>query len=137
MKLEVGMYVRTRRGLIAKFTEVEKTENDEYNKYIFDGKIYWYYEYYNEYVYEEDFEYWFENSVVKISHNIIDLIEVGDYVNGQKVYYDEELDFLYVKCFDRDGEFYQESITKKSFIDNIKTIVTKEQFQDMEYRLGE
>ena len=116
MKLEVGMYVRTRRGLIAKFTEVEKTENDEYNKYIFDGKIYWYYEYYNEYVYEEDFEYWFENSVVKISHNIIDLIEVGDYVNGQKVYYDEELDFLYVKCFDRDGEFYQESITKKSFI---------------------
>lgn len=50
---------------------------------------------------------------------------------------DEELDFLYVQSFDLDGNFYQTSITKKSFIDNIKSIVTKEQFEQMSYKVGE
>ena len=64
-------------------------------------------------------------------------MKVGDYVNGQKIYYDEELDFLYVQSFDGDGEFYQESITKQSFIDNIKSVITHEQIEQMEYRIGE
>ncbi len=39
--------------------------------------------------------------------------------------------------FDGDGEFYQESITKQSFIDNIKSIVTHEQMEQMAYKVGE
>ena len=79
-------------------------------------------------------EYTKEN-VIKASYNIIDILKVGDYVNGQKIYYDEELDFLYVQSFDGDGEFYQESITKQSFIDNIKSVVTHEQMEQMAYKV--
>ena len=79
----------------------------------------------------------FENDAIKASYNIIDILEVGDYVNGQEVYYDEELDLLYVQSFDADGEFYQESITKQSFIDNIKSVITHEQIEQMAYKVGE
>lgn len=75
--------------------------------------------------------------IVKASYNIIDILEVGDYVNGQEVYYDEELDLLYVQSFDANGEFYQESITKQSFIDNIKSVITHEQMEQIAYKVGE
>lgn len=76
-------------------------------------------------------------NIIKASYNIIDILEVGDYVNGQRIYYDEELNFLYVQSFDGDGEFYQESITKQSFIDNIKSVITHEQMEQMAYKVGE
>ena len=73
-------------------------------------------------------EYTKEN-VVKTSHNIIDLIEVGDYVNGHEVKskqsgvkrIDIGEDENYVWLYEND----------------IKSIVTKEQFENMEYRIGE
>ena len=58
MKLEVSMYVRTNSGLIAKYIGYER------EKYIFDNDIYWMYEYYNDYIYEEDFEEWFKEKQV-------------------------------------------------------------------------
>lgn len=79
-EIEVGEYVRTEKGLIAKYLGFEKDDNDmEYNKHLFDNKIYWYYEYYNEYVYEEDWEQFKEN-IVKHSKQLIDLIEVKDVI---------------------------------------------------------
>ena len=132
MKLEPNMYVRTKNGLIAKYIGYKKSEDDiEFSKYNFDGKIYWYYEYYNDYVYEEDFEEWFEEEVIKTSHNIIDLIEVGDYVNGYLVL--NVLDFndnTRILSLER---IYDNKITEE----DIKSIVTKEQFESMEYRLGD
>lgn len=132
MKLEVGMYVRG-------------------NYFAYRGKIGKIIKNYN-----NDLEIAYKNGILKTtvgsflddnkdingrqyvaSFNIIDLIKEGDYVNGQEVYYDEELDFLYVQSFDSDGNFYQTSITKQSFIDNIKSIVTKEQFEQMSYKVGE
>ena len=129
--LKPNMYVRTKSGLIAKYIGYEKEENDiEFSKYNFDGKIYWYYEYYNEYVYEEVFEYWFENSVVKSSYNIIDLIEVGDYVNG--MYVEDVLEtFVNVAT---GSNYFQ---TPTLYENDIKSIVTKEQFESMSYRIGE
>lgn len=129
MKLELkeNMYIRNCYGRIAKI------------EYIEDNTAYcdnWLYHSYEDYITfinlndEEDI-----NEITKASYNIIDLIEEGDYINGQKVYYDEELDFLYVQSFDSDGNLYQTSITKKSFIDNIKTIVTKESYSSVEYRV--
>lgn len=79
----------------------------------------------------------FPQDFVKASYNIIDILEEGDYVNGQEVYYDEELNFLYVQSFDTDGEFYQENIAKQSFIDNIKSVITHEQMEKMAYKVGE
>ena len=70
----------------------------------------------------------FEN-IVKSSPNIIDLIEVGDYVNGRKVYKNDENDYLYLIGFDADGDFYEDSIK------DIESIVTKEMFEQMEYKI--
>lgn len=124
MKLEENMYVRTRYGNIAKI--INKNDYREPSlKYGVEAS------------YLKDIMFIGDDDIVKASYNIIDILEVGDYVNGQKVYYDEELNFLYVQSFDADGEFYQESITKQSFIDNIKSVITHEQIEQMAYRVGE
>ena len=153
MKLEVGMYVRTKKGLIAKYTGYEKDEeNDEYNRYQFDGKIYWYYEYYNNYVYEENFQEWFEEKVVKVGHNIIDLIEEKDLIEIEyySPRYEERITRLFEVDFRHknnitfcnahcqlnifDGEWDKHDQLLKPVI---KSIVTKEQFENMGYKVGE
>ena len=78
------------------------------------------------------------DNFIKSSPNIIDLIEVGDYVNGQLV--------KHIAYF----EGVEEPIKKLIFADEyhliptevceqneIKSIVTKEQFENMEYKVGE
>lgn len=144
MKLEVGMYVRTKNGLIAKYIGYEKSEDDiEFSKYNFDGKIYWYYEYYNDYVYEEDFEEWFKEEVIKTSHNIIDLIEEDDLIKCQ---FGEQTLILQVGArykenswikgvFTPDNEFWAlEALIQE---DILHSIVTKEAFQSTEYKVGD
>lgn len=72
-----------------------------------------------------------EEELLKSSSNIIDLIEVGDYVNGYKV-----VDIA--KAPKR--AVYIEDVKQKSGLipytrDNIKSILTKEQFESMEYKV--
>lgn len=75
---------------------------------------------------------WLLNNNAKHSKNITDLIEVGDYVNGYKVEKIED-GYIYVDyCWD--CELYT-LVTNDS--DNIKSIVTKEQFANMEYKVEE
>ena len=104
MELSVGMYVRTKDGCIEKICAIE-----------------------NEHIYtDEDYLAWYasSNAFSKASYNLIDLIEVGDYVNGFPVIHKEN-DIL--KC----GLLVQ-------FKENeIKSIVTKEQFSSMEYKVNE
>lgn len=76
-------------------------------------------------VYEQD---WFDSSAVEnFSDKIIDLIEVGDYVNGK-----------YVKKINqyKDGKSI---IALIGIIEgqDIKSIVTHEQFESIEYKLEE
>ena len=112
MKLEVGMYVRTKDG-ISKCIKVTPIRENSF-MYEFDREVY-------EDVY---FLTYSELEKYKSSSNIIDLIEVGDYVNGFPIIHKEN-DIL--KC----GLLVQ-------FKENeIKSIVTKEQFSSMEYRLGD
>ncbi len=116
MKLEVGMYVRLVNDVedivvINKIANVfETTILTENNGSIYQG------------------EYTKEN-VVKASYDIIDLIKVGDYVNGREV-----ID-IKLKC----DETIKCLITHGYDITNemIKSIVTKEMFSSMEYRLGD
>lgn len=79
---------------------------------------------------------------IKSSPNIIDLIEVGDYVNGKQV---EWVGYDLYKEHDN-GEL--EGIGEKRVLFNsftkdsvrksgIKSIVTHEQFSQIEYRIGE
>lgn len=114
MEIEVGDYVRTENGKIDKVIGFK------------DDLI----------LFEKDSlcEYKSLNSIVKHSKNIIDLIEVGDYVNGYKVS-DKESTLLCtnVKGIDRSG--YHIPISQ--YGDGIKSIVTKEMFSSMEYKVGE
>ena len=64
--------------------------------------------------------------IINASYDIIDLIEVGDYVNGLIVNDIVEDRFNLVGYFDK---WLEEK--------DIKTIVTKEQFESMEYRIEE
>lgn len=111
MKLEVGQYIRTKDGIIAKCTEIK------INRYMFD-RIILENGYYNDW---EFIDIPKEKSLIKkASNNIIDLIEVGDYVNGEKVY--QENGHLFV------GNWWIEN-------KNIKSIVTKEMFESMQYKV--
>ena len=65
--------------------------------------------------------------IIKSSPNIIDLIEVGDYVNGGLV---EQVNEDYIIVALPDYEDWQ-TITN----DDIKTIVTNEQFERMMYNV--
>lgn len=73
----------------------------------------------------------FEKEEIKTSYNIIDLIERFDLVNGHLVIckmYENEKDIpTIVKCV---GDYYFEE-------KDIKSIVTKEQMEQMEYKVGE
>lgn len=72
--------------------------------------------------------------VKKHSKNIIDLIEVGDYVNGILVTGKEStLLWTEIKGIDRSG--YHIPISQ--YGENIKSIVTKEQFENIEYKVEE
>ena len=68
------------------------------------------------------------------SHNLIDLIEVGDYVNGFKVLeivkgFKVLVDKLELNT--RDGNYYLKQFTNNE----IKSVVTKEVFKANEYRV--
>ena len=108
MKLEVGMYVKTKKGYIYKLSRYE----EDNNRWISSEENDWYPVY--------------ESLVTKANHNIMDLIEVGDYVNGDRV---TQVTSRYVEvCYGRDiCDFINE--------EDIKTIVTKEQFESMKYSL--
>ena len=113
MKLEVGMYVRTKDGI-----ERLKKEND--NGWFFEKSM----------IIKPDN---IEKYIIKASFNIIDLIEVGDYVNGARTN---------GEVVDLNGRRYltlerQLGVYSYLPIDDIKSIVTKEQFSQMEYKVGE
>ena len=70
-----------------------------------------------------------KKDIINYSPNVIDLIEIGDYVNGK---YINEIDIhrKLIYSYERD-DYY---IFKER---DIKSIVTKEQFESVEYRIGE
>ena len=74
---------------------------------------------------QDDFIFMGEDDF-KSSPNIIDLIEVGDYVNGEEV--KEKFDYLLGFECGQDGEYYRDE-------KDIKSIVTKEQFEAMKYEI--
>lgn len=121
MKIEVGDYVRTVDGVIAKVKTIRSYYKTKI--YHFDNTLYqdW----------DDDIDYLKDNNleknIVKHSKNIIDLIEVGDYVNGALiVYIDKKEDEI---CTPE--KIYKLSESK------IERIVTKEQFESVEYKVGE
>lgn len=67
-----------------------------------------------------------KEDIIKSSPNIIDLIEFGDYVNGGQV---REIKKDYIRI--SGGEYNWQFLEKEE----IKSIVTKEMFSSVEYRV--
>ena len=123
MKLEVGMYCRTEDGYIFKYS---KENNIHYNKM---NNTY--------YLLIDNGEYDDCYTIKNFDNSIISLIEVGDYVNGYKVLfidYDlgiKELKHKNIKCINNTED-------RKSFCnEDIKTILTKEQFENNCFWIGD
>ena len=118
-KLEVGMYVRTIGGIIDKV--IIDYEGHCNNPNCNCKHISCKYNYYD------------ENKVIKASHNIIDLIEVGDFVDYE---YPTGLGMLYCK----NAEITEHLLNVFKNGENnheykITSIVTKEQFEKMQFSL--
>lgn len=121
-KIEVGEYVRTDNGIMDKVLGYDETIDIYYCKYINIDHL---------------------NKIgchlnkVKHSKNIIDLIEVGDYVNGDfVVQISKTFGYIFVKTTYYDeltGEEKYQFIKKE----DIKTILTHEQYENNCYRLEE
>ena len=125
--MKVGDYVRSDKGIIAKITNINKT-----GSIVCDRNIY-----YGFNVVSNKRVLCDLSKIIKSSPNIIDLIEVGDYVNGRKVS-KINLDMTFNKeksilCGDFDYDCLETIYTNE----DIKSILTKEQFESMEYRIGE
>lgn len=108
-KIEVGEYVRTKLGEIAKIVDTNMYDNTIYKD--MQGARY----------YLED--------IVNHSKNIIDLIQVGDYVNGRLVLDNVANMYLLVSSSDFNNN--------KIFDYMIKSIVTKENFKNNSYKVVE
>lgn len=115
MKLEEGMYVKYTRGLIngyvpPRIAKITDCSDKDLIK-IDNGQVI------------------LRNDILKASKNIIDLIEVGDYVNGlpvTRICIDDETNEKYLNMFGSISEYRSE---------DIKSIVTKEQFDSMKYEV--
>ena len=90
--------------------------------------------------------YYDENKIAKASNNIIDLIEIGDYVNGWRVNgveREEDGTFLTIGTLtnfvsrNETNPYLTQDYNEADRLCKIKSIVTKEQFESMEYKLEE
>lgn len=134
-EIEVGEYVRTISGNIDKvdalYGMIENT------------------------VHLENHKWQSIKNIVKHSPNLIDLIEVGDYVNGYRVketgiYTEKEVVEIYAVCHNL-KEIENKLVNKKWYIldndylmplrncknDSIKSVITKEQMASIEYKVEE
>lgn len=135
--MEVGEYVRTKDGIVAKIVDVKENPYGEKTIFELDRKINIFnlemsdiYFAYNPMAEETtnkiDTHFGDDKIIIKSSPNIIDLIEVGDYVNGGQV---REIEKDYIRI---SGGSYIWQFLKK---EEIKSIATKEQFKNIEYEV--
>lgn len=112
--MKVGDYVRNENGLIGKIIgfkgDMVETDN------------------------ERLITYKSNHSECKIKERPIDLVEVGDYVNGVKVlgFEKDNTNKVYLQC--GMGTYY---VICTYFEEEIKSIVTREQFESMKYEVNE
>lgn len=112
MKLEIGMYIRIEKGIykINYFINNNYTQKFTYidNKGVSN-------------ILEE-------KEIIKASHNIVDLIEVGDVITTNNLCGEVthiEGDKIYTTCYD--GEYCYDY--------QIQSILTREQFESMKYEV--
>ena len=112
-------FLRLENGKIVKYGEKTDTKVEN-NRYI-----------------DYSGEYEWKSCITKHSQNIIDLIEVGDYVNGYKVLDVMETMNIGELHLEMTSNYTNEEIGDCTIYDkDIKTILTKEQFETNCYKIG-
>ena len=121
MKIEEGMYVRTKRGIGCvdvvgnyKYPSDFHLDTNKGSMHDIYSGTYW-----ND---EKDL-------LKEPSYDLMDLIEVGDYVNG---YYVEDVNERFINIATGSNYFQKPSIS----IDDVKTILTKEQYEAGVYKVN-
>ena len=112
MKLKVGMCVRTKDGFIDKVINDYKDSCNNPNcncKHV-----------------SCEHNYYDEENIIKASYNLIDLIELGDYVNGLPVAHNAKKNGGNIVIVSNGSPYNEE---------DIKSIVTKEQFAFVKYEV--
>ena len=117
-EIKVGEYIRTKLGDIKKITEGFEFIIERHNKS--------------------------DNNIVKHSPNIIDLIECGDYVNGEKVLniikiYDENEKPISKRLLTEYRKAQYNGTYRQYYIyeQDIKKVVTKEMMESISYKVKE
>ena len=129
--MKVGDYVRAKNGEIGKLVNVEvyyvlgQNDKDKYSCVLFNNS-------YIPCIVSNDF-------IIK-KGNLIDLIQVGDYVNRMlitNIWKDNETGNIEIEFNDKESYLYPKTCNYESKVSKykIKSIVTKEQFESMEYKL--
>lgn len=111
-EININDYVRDRDGFIVKVNEIQEYKEED---------DIWYQ--------EKTLKGTWKSMIVKHSKNIIDLIEVGDYVNGYKLVKVTEHTFT---TMEQNGY----KVHHKECV-SIKTILTKEQYKANCYKVKE
>ena len=138
MKLEIGKFIRTPYG-IRKIVNI--TKDDGYGKpkvrvIELDRHL--------NTPYKFDYIFYTDENVIKkckASYNIIDILEEGDYVNGSKVIdisiigKDKEKWVWVEQMEDTDNKYGDDYVGYNN--EQIKSIVTKEQMEQMAYKVVE
>lgn len=111
MKLEVGKFARLKSGYICKIININDFREPNM-KYGVEAN------------YLKDIMFIGDDDIVKASYNIIDILEVGDYVNNERV-----------------EEIWKEIVLvgqecRPISFNNIKSIVTHEQMEQIAYKVG-
>lgn len=120
-ELNIGDYVRTKKGIIGKIVKEEPfmdtilifLDNKQGNVTLQNK--------------DGVFKVNHKEDVIKSSPNIINLIQVGDYING----------CIVINNKDETIQIIQLIIPFDLKEKDIKSVVTKEQFESMEYKIGE
>ena len=121
-KLEVGMYVRHKPLLSSKYVKINKIKEIEEKENCL-------------HIWLEDKDLITEKYLIKASYNIIDILEDGDYVStitGEcaviiGVYHDIN-GKKYIRLCNCIGDYYE---------DDIKSVITHEQMEQMAYKVVE
>lgn len=116
--IEIGEYTRNKNGYIGKVENI--IESDKYLKDIY-------------YCCGTVMSSSYKNEITKHSKNIIDLVEVGDYVNGYKIS-GKEGTLLYTEIEGIDKSVYHIPISQ--YGEGIQTILTHELYKENCYKVG-
>jgi len=115
-EIKIGEYIRFKDGKIRKIISQDVDNHLIVDIYIYGG---------NWLTLNE------QKNILKHSSNIIDLIEVGDYVNGSRVV--EIISEEKAVVVESQERIYLYTINEE----DIKSIATKEQFANIEYKVEE